>query len=56
MNRLNRTFNSFITAHKAVKKAKRKIKLGEITSDELFDIEYYLHEKELEFLLEVKKH
>ena len=48
-------FEEFVLAHADLEKAKKKIKVGEISSDELFDIEYYFVEKQQQFIKELKK-
>ena len=48
-------FEEFVSAHADLEKAKKKIKVGEISSDELFDIQYYFVEKQQQFIKELKK-
>jgi len=55
LKKLNMLFEEFVLAHADLEKAKKKIKVGEISSDELFDIEYYFVEKQQQFIKELKK-
>jgi len=55
LKKLNMLFEEFVSAHADLEKAKKKIKVGEISSDELFDIEYYFVEKQQQFIKELKK-
>jgi hypothetical protein len=55
MDTINKAFNNFLKANKEFEKAKKEQKSGKISSEELFDIEYNLHEKELEFIENLKK-
>jgi len=55
LKKLNRLFNEFVDAHAELEKAKKAMKVGEISSDELFDIEYHYVERQQEFIDELKK-
>jgi len=55
LKKLNILFEDFVKAHTELENAKQKIKVGEIGSDELFDVEYYFFEKQQQFIKELKK-
>jgi len=55
MNKLSEMFNEFITAWEALKKAQTKFKMGEMCSDEFFDIDYHFDEIHRKFIKELQK-
>jgi len=55
MNKLSKLFNKFLDSIKELKEANSKMTSGEMSTEEFFDIEYYNHETEMEFIKELSK-
>jgi len=55
MVKTTKLFNKMINAWNELKKSKLKHKDGKLSSDELFDIEYYSFESEAEFIKHLEK-
>jgi hypothetical protein len=55
MNKLDKIFNTMLESWRKVKDAKNKHRLGAISNDELFDIEFYAYEIEEKFIKHLQK-
>ena len=55
MNKLTKLFNDFIKAWEELKEAQKKMKTGEMCSEEFFDIDYHFDEIHREFIKELQK-
>jgi len=55
MSKIGEIFNEFIDAWEDLKKAQLKMKTGEMSSEEFFDIDWHFDEVHRKFINELKK-
>jgi len=55
MSKIGEIFNEFIDAWEDLKKAQLKMKIGEMSSEEFFDIDWHFDEVHRKFINELKK-
>jgi len=55
MSKFTKIFNEFIDAWEDLKKAQKKMKIGEMSSEEFFDIDWHFDEVHRKFIKELQK-
>ena len=55
MSKFTKIFNEFIDAWEDLKKAQKKVKVGEMSSEEFFDIDWHFDEVHRKFIKELQK-
>ena len=54
MDRISKIFNEYINAWEDLKKAEKKMKAGEMCSEEFFDIDWHFYESSKNFTEELE--